>query len=159
MLSVFFDTNVVLDVLLERQPWVETSKRLWAAIDDGRITGYVASTSLTNIFYIARRAKGLEAAFDAVQICLDTFDVSPVVRDVLSRALDARATWRDFEDAVQMICASDTNADMIATRDPSDFQGSPVPALSPADVLARLPPTSTTTGPSEPSLRPAACPG
>lgn len=151
MLSVFFDTNVVLDVLLERQPWVETSKRLWAAIDDGRITGYVAATSLTNIFYIARRAKGLEVAFDAVQICLDTFDVSPVMRDVLSRALAARATWRDFEDAVQMICASDVGADMIATRDPSDFQGSPVPALSPAGVLTRLAPPPGTSEPPQSS--------
>lgn len=148
MLGVFFDTNVVLDVLLERQPWVEASKRLWAAMDDGRITGYVAATSLTNIFYIARRAKGLDAAFDTVQICLDTFEVSSVTFDVLSRALVRRATWRDFEDAVQMLYASDMGADMIATRDPDDFQASPIPALPPAEILARL---ALPPAPSEPA--------
>lgn len=52
---------------------------------------------------------------------------------------------------VLLICASAVSADMIATRDPNDFQGSPVPALSPADVLARLAPPPDTSEPPQSS--------
>jgi hypothetical protein len=51
------------------------SSALWKAVDEGHIAGYIAATTLTNIFYLARRAKGLEGAFEAVAVCLDTFEV------------------------------------------------------------------------------------
>ena len=72
---VFFDTNVVLDVPLHRQPWVVQGSALWKAVAEGHIAGYIAATTLTNIFSLARRAKGLEGAFEAVAVCLDTFEV------------------------------------------------------------------------------------
>jgi predicted nucleic acid-binding protein len=53
-MRVLLDTNVVLDVLLKREPWVAEAQILWQANDDGSVAGYVVATTLTNIFYIAR---------------------------------------------------------------------------------------------------------
>jgi predicted nucleic acid-binding protein len=78
-----FDTNIVLDVLLDRKPFVEHSKQLWQAVDEGRLTGYVTATTLTNIFYIARKLVGADKANAAVKVCLCTFEICPVDRSAL----------------------------------------------------------------------------
>ena len=52
-MKLLFDANVVLDVLLDRKPWVVAGKALWQAKDEQRIAGYLTATTLTDIFYIA----------------------------------------------------------------------------------------------------------
>jgi predicted nucleic acid-binding protein len=54
-MNLLFDTNVVLDVLLYRQPWVQDAQKLWQAHEDGLLTGYLTATTFTGIFYIAKR--------------------------------------------------------------------------------------------------------
>ncbi len=55
MTRVLLDTNVVLDVLLERDPWVVQAKTIWGAHLDHRIAAHITATSLTDIFYLSRR--------------------------------------------------------------------------------------------------------
>jgi predicted nucleic acid-binding protein len=86
MMRVLFDTNVVLDVLLQREPWVSEASGLWQANDEGRITGYMIASAVADVFYIARRLVGLEMAQQAVQTCLDAFEICPVDRWDLERA-------------------------------------------------------------------------
>ena len=61
-MRVLLDTNVVLDVLLDRQPWAVDAGAIWAACDQGRLDGFVTASSMTDFFYIARRASDLPAA-------------------------------------------------------------------------------------------------
>lgn len=134
---VLFDTNVVLDVLLNREPWVMEAKALWEANDEGRINGYLAATTLTNIFYIARKSPhSLDDAHAAVRICLEAFEICPVDRHTLQVA--AMLQGRDFEDNVQIACSVLASLDAIVTRDVPGFEYSTVPAYSPADMLAQL---------------------
>jgi predicted nucleic acid-binding protein len=137
-MRVLFDTNIILDVLLNREPWVEEASALWQAHDEGRISGYVVASSLTDIFYIARRLTDVETAHTAVRLCLETFEICPVDRESLGRAESLAGD--DFEDNLQMAYADLMGLDVIATRNKSDFEGSPVPALLPSGVLARLAP-------------------
>lgn len=58
MRRVLLDTNIVLDFLLQRQPFVTEAEVLWQIIKNGEIQGYVSATTLTNIFYITRKSKG-----------------------------------------------------------------------------------------------------
>ena len=62
MKRVFIDTNVVLDFLLEREPFVEDAVKLFAKIDAGEIIGFIAATTITNIYYIIRKAAGVKVA-------------------------------------------------------------------------------------------------
>jgi predicted nucleic acid-binding protein len=136
MRHVLLDTNVVLDVLLERPAWVTDAKTIWQAIDDGQLVGYITAVSLTNIFYIARRLKGLEAAHAGVRICLEAFEICTINRQLLEQA--SRLSTSDFEDNLQVACAEAYGLDAIVTRDPVGFRSASIPVLSPAKVALEI---------------------
>src|SRR5579871_1888689 len=95
--------NIVLDVLLDRTPYVSLSRELWKAHDDCKLDGVIAATTLTNIFYIARRLQDAQRARLAVGLCLQTFQVVTVDAALL---LSANAmAGSDYEDNVQIACA------------------------------------------------------
>ncbi len=135
-MQVLLDTSVVLDVLLRREPWVTESAAVWQAIDDERVTGWLTASSLTDIFYIVRRASNLQAAQGAVCLCLKTFAICTVERRTLEHAVDLSGS--DFEDNLQIACAALAGLDGIVTRDKDGFRDSVIPALSPAEFIARL---------------------
>ncbi len=139
-MRVLLDTNVVLDVLLNRQPWVADAGAIWAACDQGRLDGFVTASSMTDIFYIARRASSLPTAHAAVQVCLDAFNICAVSRQTLEQALTL--TGSDFEDNVQIACAMLAGLDALVTRNETDFAAAPLPVFTPAGLLAQLPPPS-----------------
>lgn len=135
-MKVLVDANVILDVLLNRQPWVVDSQAVWDANHQGRVQGYVVATAVTNLFYIARKLVGQPLALRGVFDCLAAFDVISVDGAVLFDA--AKMPGTDFEDNVSIQCAVLSGMDHIVTRDVSGFVQSPVPAVSPAELLARL---------------------
>ncbi len=57
-MKVLIDTNIVLDLLLEREPFVEDATALFEMVEMSRIQGYIAATTVTNVFYIVRKAQG-----------------------------------------------------------------------------------------------------
>ncbi|MBN2002096.1 MAG: PIN domain-containing protein [Anaerolineae bacterium] len=132
-MKVLLDTNVVLDVLLNREPWSQYASQIWQAIDDGKIAGYISACTLTDIFYIARKLSGREKAILAVQLCLDTFVVCLVDQQVLIGALNLSGP--DFEDNVQVAGAVYAEIDYIITRDPAGFAGVAIPAIGPDEFV------------------------
>jgi len=137
-MKVLLDANVILDVLLNRQPWVVDSQAVWDANHEGRIQGCVVATAVTNLFYIARKLVGQPLALRGVFDCLAAFDVLSVDSAILNDA--AKLPGSDFEDNVSICCAVSNDLDLIVTRDLNGFVQSHVPAVSPAEFLARLPP-------------------
>lgn len=135
-MRVLFDTNVVLDVLLRREPWAKEAAAVWQANDEGRIVGYILASALTDVFYIACRHKGLEAARVAIHTCLEAFEICAVDRQTLEQA-DA-LPGDDFEDNLQIAGASIAGLDAIVTRNKADFKAATIPALAPAELLAQL---------------------
>ncbi|MEG4072415.1 PIN domain-containing protein [Microcoleus sp. Pol14C2] len=136
-MKVLIDTNIILDSLLEREPFVEDADALFEAIENEQIEGYVTATTLTNIFYIVRRqTRSLDRARQAIAETLALMKVSAVDRHVLEIAFASNLT--DFEDAVQLACALSDNLEVIVTRDAGDFAGATLPILSPKELLERL---------------------
>lgn len=135
-MNVLFDTNVVLDVLLEREGFVDAAAKLFALVDSGRIRGSVCATTLTTIFYIAAKDFGQRRARDQVHGLLGLFEVAPVDRDVLDGALDI--DFSDYEDAVLHEAARAAGATAIVTRNRRDFANSAIPALDPEEMLAAI---------------------
>ena len=114
-MRVLIDTNIILEVLLEREPFVGEARTLLENIRIGRITGYVTATSLTNIFYIVRRqTQSIERAREAVSMTLTLLEICLVDRQILEQAFASKLS--DFEDAVQEACAMRENLDAIVTR-------------------------------------------
>jgi predicted nucleic acid-binding protein len=134
--KVLFDTNVVLDQLLERQPHVDSAEQLMSLVDSGRIEGVICSTTATTIHYLASKAVGAPAALEYVRRLLSIFDVACVDREVLRGALDLG--FPDFEDAVVHEAAREAGAAAIVTRDIVGFARSGLPVFSPAELLAAV---------------------
>ncbi len=88
-MRVLVDTNIALDFLLQREPFFQDAELLFEAIDSSQVTGYVTATTLTDIFYIARRhTRSLEQARQAIIEILNVMEICPVSRVVLESALE-----------------------------------------------------------------------
>jgi predicted nucleic acid-binding protein len=135
-MRILLDTNVVLDVLLERLPWHVEAEAIVAAARKSQFTAAVTSLSIATVFYVARRHAGLRKARLAVRYCLDAFDIVTVDRSILESA--DLLPGSDFEDNIQIAGAAAAGVDAIITRNPADFAASPVPVLAPQQLLAQL---------------------
>lgn len=135
-MRVLFDTNVVLDVLLERQPHAPAAIWLFAQAERGRLDGLLGATTLTTIHYLARKVLGEEAARDHLGILLRLFGVAPVTRAVLEDAL--ALPFGDFEDAVLHEAARHAGAEGIVTRNPADFTSATLSIYTPVELRAAL---------------------
>lgn len=85
-MHILFDINVVLDVLLNRKPWVTEAAAIWRANDEGQIVGYILAFAMTDIFYIARRLAELEIARTTVRTCLEAFEIctlAPILQGLM----------------------------------------------------------------------------
>lgn len=139
-MRVLLDTNVVLDLLLERDPWRVQAVGVAEAASDGRLAAHVSASSITDNFYISRRLVGTEPARRVVRACLDTLEIVGVTRELLDAA--ERRTGADFEDNLQIECALAAGLDAIVTRDPGGFAASPIRALTPSELLTMLEPST-----------------
>src|SRR5438105_4009765 len=110
-MKVLFDLNVVLDLFLNRDPWVEDARVLVTRVLAGELEGYVSAAAVPTLFYIARKSVGSDQAFLVVRRCLDTFEVALIGRTVVERA--AAMSGRDFEDNVQVAAAIEAGLDVI----------------------------------------------
>lgn len=136
-MRVLVDTNIVLDFLLQREPFFQEAKLLFQAIASGQVVGYITATTITDIFYISQKqTKNIEQARQAVSLVLTVMEICPVNRIVLELAFDSGLT--DFEDAVQIQCAVAQRLDAILTRDKKGFLESSVPVLSITTLLQQL---------------------
>lgn len=135
-MKLLLDINVLLDVVLAREPWAEAAAHLLSAVEAGRASGVVAGHTLTTIHYIVGQKEGRAKATQAVSDLLRILDVVPIERTDFHQAMVL--DMNDFEDAVQAAAAIKVDAGYIVTRNERDFRSSPVPAMQPSAVLALL---------------------
>jgi predicted nucleic acid-binding protein len=134
--KVLFDTNVVLDVLMQREPHVEAAAKLFSLVDKGRIEGSICATTATTIFYIAAKSFGDRRAREEIRGLLALFDVAAVDKSVLDSALSTG--FSDYEDAVVHEAARAIGATAIVTRDREGFSAASIPAMNPDELLAAI---------------------
>jgi predicted nucleic acid-binding protein len=135
-LSLLIDINVVLDVVLERAPWVGDATALFDLVARGQVPAYIAGHTVTTVHYIVERERDRRAATTAVGDLLTLFPVVPLDTADVQRALALRL--RDYEDAVQAVACLRIGADFLVTRNPKDFRGAPVTLRAPGEVLALI---------------------
>ncbi len=137
-MTATIDINVMLDVFQHRQPHYPESARVLSLVAAGSMTGVAPAHGLTTIYYLVRKAAAKPDAEAAVDRVLRHFHIG---------SLDA-AGWQkarqlpldDFEDAVVAAVAEAANSAFVITRNVSDFTGSPIPAITPADFLCQFAP-------------------
>ena len=132
-MRILFDTNVLLDALLEREPYMRDAAQLLAAVEMGTLSGLLGATTVTTIAYIAERALGRERTLQGIYRLLTLFEVAPVTRAVLEDAL--RLDFQDFEDGVLHEAARHAAAEGIVTRNVRDFSQAVLAVYTPAELL------------------------
>ena len=133
-MKIMIDTNVVLDVLLEREPFFRASYEVLKRAALEQVECFVSTTAATDIFYLLRRAtRDSQAAKDGLEKLSQLVGFVGALGEDVYAALASNMT--DFEDALVSAVAERCHMDYIVTRNARDFRESPVPALTPREFL------------------------
>lgn len=120
-MKLLIDTNVVLDVLLRREPFFRTAAEVLNLTQRDEVREYVSASAITDIYYIAnKQMKDRDAVRDLLKRLLMVVSVAAVSEREIQNALNL--AWGDFEDSVQYSVALLNEMDGIVTRNPSDYQ-------------------------------------
>ena len=134
LVSLLIDTNIVLDVILARKPWAHDAVLLLDEVAQGNAIGFIASHSITTVYYIVEKRLNRAAANTAVSDLLSVLKVVSLDTADFSRALSMGL--RDYEDAVQAAACLKAGCDFVVTRNAPDFKGASVETRAPGEVLA-----------------------
>jgi predicted nucleic acid-binding protein len=118
--KILADTNVCLDLLLDRKPYVEHSGKLFELAESKSIRLYISGLSIDTLFYIIRPAMGPKKSIEILSTLLEFTEIAPVNHAVVHDAL--RAGWTDLEDALQYYSAIHANCTHLITRNLRDFK-------------------------------------
>lgn len=135
-MKILLDTNIVLDLLMDRMPYSDAAVELFSKVEDGTIIGYLCGTTITTIYYLASRTLGAARAHEEIRKLLTLFEVAPVNRLVLESALVV--DFNDFEDAVIHEAACHAGADAIVTRNQKDYKKSSISVYTSTEMVRIL---------------------
>ena len=134
-MTVFVDTNILIDLLCERESFVQSARMLFAYGYSGRLTLVLSSLSLVNAVYIARKY-GYVDVRERLDDITEFVEVVDLRKEVAKRALTCE--WKDYEDAVQYMSAIKENADCIVTRNKKDFWESVIPVYTIEELMSLM---------------------
>ena len=129
MKRVLYDINVLLDVLLKREPCLADSASALDAVGQGQVEGFVAGHAVTTLFYLLRRELGVTKSRQVLAGLLTKMRVAPVTDAGIRQALNN--SFKDFEDGVTYAAAQEAEVSVIVTRNVSDFTKGIIPAVLP----------------------------
>lgn len=135
-MKILFDTNIILDVLLDRKPFSDDASVLLTKVEQSEILGFICATTVTTIHYLTTKVLGPQATFRHIQSLLSLFIIAPVNRVVLENAVASKI--KDFEDAVIHEAALHAGAKYIVTRNITDFKKSKLPVFNAKEMTNAL---------------------
>ncbi len=133
MKGILIDTNIILDIALERKEFIEESKNVLILLNNSKIPVFLTATTVTDIYYILKKSKGHDATISFLKGLFNYIDICGVNKNSIINALNSEL--KDFEDAVQSFSAYHIGIKTIITRNVSDFKKSKLEALSPSAFI------------------------
>lgn len=136
-MRVLIDTNVLLDVLMGRQPYYDISDKILKLCADKEIEGHIAAHSIPNMYYILRKYMSEDNRRKALLNICRILKVEGIDSVKILSALRNK-DFADMEDCLQEECAMSIAADYIVTRNVKDFSTSEIPAIMPDEFLEKI---------------------
>jgi predicted nucleic acid-binding protein len=133
---VLLDTDVLVDVALNRAPHAEASAGLLDLLERRSGSAFVAWHTIANFYYLVAPTRGGRPTRDFVLDLLRFAEAAPASTEALRKA--TRLQMKDFEDAMQVVAAEACGADVIATRNIRDYARSPLRAATPKVLVSEL---------------------
>ncbi len=131
-MKILFDTNIILDVLLNREPFVKLSANLVSAVENKKIEGFLCATTITTLDYLISKAINRSKARAEMRKLLSIFNISEVNLKVLELSLNSE--FKDFEDAVQYYSGECYSVSGLVTRNIKDYKQAKLPIYSPDEL-------------------------
>lgn len=136
MKKLFLDSDVLLDLLLDREPFSEDIAQLIEKSVDSDVKLYTSAISITNIHYIIGRLENRNKANSKTKKILSFVSMEDIGQKVIDKASSSR--FKDFEDSVQNYCAVEAGHKIIITRNTKDYKESELSILTPKEYLAKI---------------------
>jgi predicted nucleic acid-binding protein len=133
-MKVLIDSDVILDLLIDRKPFSKESLDILSWCEKGRITGYWTPVIISNVHYILSKYSSEKTARSTIAELNEILEVISINKSVINLALESK--FKDFEDALQNY-ATELNLEIeaIITRNENDYKLSKLSIFSPADFL------------------------
>ncbi len=119
-MKIFVDTNIFIDILLDREPFSESSALIYKLCENSLVEGYIAPITVNNIYYICRKAHNIAAIKAFLHKISKDFTITPM--DSLSIEKANKLSTSDYEDALQYAMALQIGAEYLVTRNTKDFK-------------------------------------
>ena len=140
-MRAIIDTNIIIDVLQEREPRCEAGKKIFLAIARKEFIGCITAKQTADIHYITRKQFKGERNVDAKarHVLANIFTLFEIIDTLASDCINALVISNDdYEDSILIATAKRTNIDCIVTANPKDFRSSPVKVYDQNDFLCML---------------------
>ena len=136
-MKVLVDTNIILDILEEREPFYEDSYKVIQLGLEGILDIIMSAGAVTDVYYLMRQfLRDANKARESIFILSNLINICNSTSNDITKALIL--SINDYEDAVIAAIAKREKVDFIITRNMEDFANSPIPAISPADFLQKF---------------------
>lgn len=136
LVIMLLDTNIIVDVALERQPHFQASQQVLLLFEQGQIEGYISASTFSDLYYIIRKSRGREWTTDFLNWLVTYCKIATVNEAAIRMALTAN--FRDLEDAIQYATAVINQLDVIITRNSQDFPVLRPRIITPEQLIQEL---------------------
>ena len=134
MVRLFWDTNIMLDLLGERDPFYEPAAKIATLADKRQLSITVSALSYATTNYVLSKFESTEKVNDKLQKFKIISNISALDEEIIEKGLNS--DFKDFEDALQYFCALKSNCDIFITRDRIDFKSAKIPVMTANEYLA-----------------------
>ncbi|MFV0593330.1 MAG: PIN domain-containing protein [Draconibacterium sp.] len=135
--KVLIDSDVVLDTLFDRKPFVEFSSAILRLCETGKIKGYLTPLIYSNVYYLLRQIATHEKVIEKLKQLLEITDILSMDRKVVESALNSG--FKDFEDSLQNFSAINSGGvNLILTRNLKDYKNSELGIFTPETYLKSI---------------------
>ena len=136
MKKIFLDTNIILDLLGEREGFYEASAKIMTLADKKKIQVYTSPSSISNVFYVLAKYENSKIALEKIRKFKLLCSMSVMDDEVVEKAI--HSNFKDFEDAMQYFSALASNCNIIITRNEKDFKNAMIPVMNAESYLLSL---------------------
>lgn len=134
--KLFLDTNVVIDLLGEREPFYDSIAKIATLADRGKIQLIVSALTYSTVYYMLSRFEDKVIVKEKIRKFKVIAGTSDLTDTIIDKGLSSK--FRDFEDSLQYYCAVEADCSMLITRNGRDFKESELPVMTPYEYLKSL---------------------
>lgn len=136
MIKLFIDSDIILDLLAEREPHYIHAARLFTLIDQNEIIAYTSPLIFANLHYLLKKQTTNLLALKSLRKLKTLINILPIDERVIEQALNSG--FNDFEDAIQYFTAVNNGITLIITRNKIDYKRSKIDVLTAEEFLKSL---------------------